>query len=309
VATLQAHVFLPRRSFAALPDLNLTSRVDWTARGLRSASLIGGFRPRERANVTLSLGWNGEARQPEVALAVITRTPGAYLQSNLYGQGARRGAFVEAGGGVAVGGGGVSASPFETMGRGGVAGRVFLDDNGNGRMDPGERPAPGVPVVVGGERAVSDANGAYRSWGLLPYGVLTVGVDTLNLAVTDVAPGAPEYLLRLTPNTWARLDLPLLRTREAAGRIRWRGTPGALAGITVEILRDGEREPRRAVTFSDGEFYVSRLPAGAYTVAIASSSLRALGASTEAPSLRFTVPPGAEAAPVQIPAIYLRRGG
>ncbi|MFL5382401.1 MAG: hypothetical protein ACJ8GN_07830 [Longimicrobiaceae bacterium] len=307
VATLQAHLFLPRYLFPSLRDLNLSSRVDWTAAGVQTALLGATFRPGDRANVSLSAGWNGETKEPELALAVVARTPSAYLQANGFSQGARRGAFFSAGGGVALGAGGVEATPFEAMGRGGVAGRVFLDENGNGVMDPGERPAPGVPVVVGGERAASDSSGEYRSWGLLPYAVLQVAVDTLNLTVTDVAPAVPEYLLRPTPNAYTRIDLPLLRTREAAGRVRWRGTPGALGGITVEIRHEGDREPRRAVTFSDGEFYVTRLPAGEYTLTVAASSLRALGASTDPPAVRFTVPAAGGAAAVEIPAIYLRR--
>ncbi|HEX8245731.1 MAG TPA: hypothetical protein VF541_19620, partial [Longimicrobium sp.] len=198
VATLQAHLFVPRYILSSLKDLNLTSRVDWSPGGLQTASLGAMFRPRERASVTVSAGWNGQARQPELAIALVTRTPTAYVQTNAYSQGARRGAFVSAGGGVALGAGGIVASPFETMGRGGVSGRVFYDENGNGVMDPGEQPAADVPVAVGGERAKSDAGGRYRSWGLLPYAVLPMGVDTLNLTVTDVAPRAPEYLLRPT---------------------------------------------------------------------------------------------------------------
>jgi hypothetical protein len=188
-----------------------------------------------------------------------------------------------------------------------VAGRVFYDENGNGVMDAGERPADGVPVAVGGERARSGAGGEYRAWGLLPYAVLPLGVDTLNLTVTDVAPARPEYLLRPTPNAYTRQDLPLVRTREAAGHVRWRGRTGPLGGITVEIRRAGEAEPRRAVTFSDGEFYVTRLPAGEYTLTIAPSSLAALGATADPPSLHFTVPATAGAATVEIPPLYLRK--
>lgn len=307
VATVQAHYFVPRDRLRAFPDLNLTSRVDWSTAGLQTATLGATFRPRDRANVTLSAGWNGEAGQPELAIAVITRTRSAYVQTNAYSQGARRGAFIGAGGGVAFGSGGVVSTPFETMGRSGVAGRVFYDENGNGVMDPGEQPASGVPVVVGGERAESDAGGVYRAWGLPPYAVLPLGVDTLSLTVTDVAPGAPEYLLRPTPNAYARVDLPLLRTREATGHVRWRGQQGALGGITVEIRRDGDAQPRRTVTFSDGEFYVTRLPAGEYTLTIAQSSLAALGATTDPASVRFTIPGTGGAASIEIPPIYLRR--
>jgi len=184
---------------------------------------------------------------------------------------------------------------------------VFYDENGNGVMDGGEQPAPGVPVAVGGERAKSDAGGRYRSWGLLPYAVLPLGVDTLSLTQTDVAPRTPEYLLRPTPNAYTRVDLPLVRTREAAGHVRWRGRGGALGGITVEIRRDGDAQPRRAVTFSDGEFYVTRLPAGEYTLAVAASSLAALGAATDPASVRFSVPATSGSDAVEIPPIYLRK--
>ncbi len=308
VATLQAHLFVPRHILPALRDLNLTSRVDWSADGVQTASLGAMFRPRERASLTVSAGWSGQTRQPEIAIALITRTPSAYVQTNAYSQGARHGAFFSAGGGVALGAGGVEASPFETMGRGGVSGRVFYDENGNGVMDSGEQPAADVPVAVGGERAKSDASGRYRAWGILPYAVLPLGVDTLNLTVTDVAPRTPEYLLRPTPNAYSRIDLPLVRTREATGHVRWRGTrQGALGGITVEIRRDGDAQPRRAVTFSDGEFYVTRLPAGEYTLTVAASSLAALGAATDPASVRFTVPATAGAASVEIPNIFLVR--
>lgn len=307
VATLQAHVFLPRYLFPSLRDLNLTARVDASAAGVQTASLGAAFRPHDRANVTLAAGWNGQTGQPELSLGIITRAPWAYVQANGFSQGGRRGAFLSASGGAAFGGGGVEATPFEAMGRGGVTGRAFLDENGNGVMDPGEPPAPGVPVVVGGERATSDSTGRYRSWGLLPYAVLPVGVDTLNLAATDVAPAVPEVLLRPTPNTYSRVDLPLLRTREASGRVRWRGPAGPLGGITVEIRREGAAEPRRAVTFSDGEFYLTRLPAGDYVLTIAASSLRALGASTDPPAVRFTVPAAGGGEAIAIPDIFLRR--
>ena len=116
---------------------------------------------------------------------------------------------------------------FDTAGDG--------DEDGDGVMDPGEQPAAFVPVVVGGERAMTDREGRYAAWGLLPYAILPVGIDTLNMATTDLAPGAAESLLRLTPNLYTPMDLPLVRTREAYGRVQWSGPPRGLAGITVTL--------------------------------------------------------------------------
>ena len=188
-----------------------------------------------------------------------------------------------------------------------MSGRVFVDEDGDGVMDPGEEPARLVPVVVGGERAITDREGRYSAWGLLPYAVLPVGIDTLSLPATDLAPGASEPLLRPTPNLYTPIDLPLVRTREAYGRVQWTGAPRGLAGITVEVARAGDAGPRRVVTFSDGEFYFPRLPAGTWTLTVAASSLQALGAAAD--PVTFTVPATRGSEPVQIPAVQLRPTG
>jgi hypothetical protein len=288
-----------------LRDVNVNARVDYGGSEVQGASLGVTFRPGERASVSVAGGWQGET--PTLTLSIVTRTRSAYLQSNAFSEGSRRGAFVTAGGGLAWGDGRTVASPFETLGRGGVSGRVFVDEDGDGLLDPGEEPAAAVPVVVGGERAVTDASGRYRTWGMLPYAVLPVGVDTLNLPVTELAPGTAEWsMLRPTPNVYARVDLPLVRTREAYGRLRWLGAARGLAGVTVEALRAGETQPRRAVTFSDGEFYFPRLPAGDYTLTVAASSLQALRATAQPAPVRFSVPAAAGRQAVVIPTVELR---
>jgi hypothetical protein len=134
-----------------------------------------------------------------------------------------------------------------------------------------------------------------------------VGIDTLNMATTDLSPGFAESLLRPTPNLYTPVDLPLVRTREAYGRVQWAGPPRGLAGITVEARRAGDAAPRRVVTFSDGEFYFPRLPAGAWTLTVAESSLQALRAAAD--PVTFAVPATRGAEPVQIPAVQLRPTG
>jgi hypothetical protein len=105
------------------------------------------------------------------------------------------------------------------------------------------------------------------------------------------------------------MDLPLVRTREAYGRVQWTGPPRGLAGITVEARRAGDASPRRVVTFSDGEFYFPRLPAGTWTLTVAASSLQALRAAPDAPPVTFTVPATPGSDPVQVPALQVRPEG
>jgi hypothetical protein len=306
VATVAAHTYLPRHLLPRLRDLNLNARVDYGGGTVQNATLGASFRVGEYASVSAAGGWQGSTGAPVLTLTLITRAPAAYFQANAFAESGRQGVFVTAGGGVAYGAHGTDASPFETLGRAGVSGRVFVDENANGVMDPGEPPARRVPVVIGGERAVTDREGRYAAWGLLPYAVLPVGIDTLNLPATDLSPGASNPLLRPTPNLYTPIDLPLVRTREAFGRVQWTGAPRSLAGISVEVARAGDEGPRRVVTFSDGEFYFPRLPAGQYTLTVAASSLQALRAVSDPASVSFTVPPTFGSEPVQIPPIQLR---
>ncbi|MBW3570268.1 MAG: carboxypeptidase-like regulatory domain-containing protein [Gemmatimonadetes bacterium] len=309
VVTVTAHTYLPRHLLPMLRDLNLNGRVDYGGAAVQNASLGVTFRAGQHASISMAGGWQGSTRAPAFTLSVITRAPAAYFQTNAFAEPGRQGVFVTAGGGVAWGRHGTDASPFETLGRGGVSGRVFVDEDGDGVMGPGEQPAPQIPVLVGGERAITDREGRYASWGLLPYAVLPVGIDTLSLPVTDLAPGAADPLLRPTPNLYTPVDLPLVRTREAYGRVQWSGAPRGLAGITVEVRREGDEQPRRVVTFSDGEFYFPRLPAGAYTLTVSASSLQALRATADPPSLTFVVPAARGSEPVQIPPVQLRPTG
>jgi hypothetical protein len=306
VLSVNAHTSLPRRLVPSLRDLNLNARMDVANGAVHGAALNSTFRPVDRASVTAGFAWRAETGRRSVSLSVVTRTPAAYVQTNTYVEGGRTGTFASASGGVAVDGESFVADPFETIGRAGVRGVAFYDENGDGVRGPHEQVMANVPVSIGGERTVTGPDGAYAIWGLLPYAVISVGVDTLNLAATDVSPHRSDYLVRLTPNLYAAVDLPLVRTREVLGRLLWRGPPSVLGGITIEARRPGDEVPYRTLTFSDGEFYFQRLPAGEYTLTVAESSLRVLGATLDGPPPTLTVPGTAGEAAIPAPTLYMR---
>lgn len=307
VLGLEALSFLTHRRLDRLRNLSVSTRLNLSGSGIYSWTVGTSFQPRDRAGVYANLSWFPEAGAPSLSVGLITRTPAAYLQTSASSSGGRRSVSVSAGGGAAYGvREGLLTLPTETIGRGGVTGRVYVDENGDGRWSPHEPAAVGVPVSVGGDQAITDADGRYMVWGVRPYAAVAVGVDTLNLPTTALAPRGAPTLVRPAPNMYTRVDLAMVPTRELAGRVRWRGKARILGGISVEALRLGETEPRKVLTFSDGEFYISHLPAGSYALTVRESSLAALGATAEPVPLWIEVPSHGAEGGVDAGTIFLR---
>src|SRR5690349_6358199 len=86
----------------------------------------------------------------------------------------------------------------------GITGTVFLDANGNGRRDSGERGVAGVAVSDQDGVAVTDANGVYRLNGSAT-GIVFVSVPSGHRAVgafwktTQLASREGDFALAATP--------------------------------------------------------------------------------------------------------------
>jgi hypothetical protein len=306
VLSLTARALVGRRPGRPGREWNVNARLDVAEQTLHGGALTATVLPTERASVTAGVVWRAGSNEPEFSVMTLLRTRGAYVQNRAFTNRGRGGAFVSAGGGLALDDGELFVDPFETLSRTGVRGVAFVDGNGNGVRDPGEPVLGGIAVVIGGERAVTASDGTYRVWGLAPYVVVSAAVDLSATHRTDLAPARGESMVRLTPNVLAVVDLPLVYTREVTGEVRWsRGSPAA-GGITVEARR-GEGPAFRALTFSDGVFYFDALPAGDYTLTIAESSLTALGAVVEGPSVTLTIPGVASQSVLTAPPIHLER--
>ena len=184
-----------------------------------------------------------------------------------------------------------SGSP--ALSRGGVTGRVFLDINGNGRMDRGEQPLAGVRVVVGPIWSTSDSSGRYRAWDLLPYEPTFVAVDSSTLASPLWVPAFAGVSVEPSPNRYRTLDIPVLPGGVVEGRV----TGQAMGGITLRLKHKASGEQRILTTFSDGSFYGIGIRPGDWELTVDPKCLEVLKAAAE--PLTFTILPNEEGSAVE----------
>jgi uncharacterized repeat protein (TIGR01451 family) len=218
----------------------------------------------------------------------------------------------------------------ERPANGAISGRVWLDDNNNGRPDSGERGIPGVTVVLTGTDAngqpvnrtqQTDADGRYR-FGDLPPGTYTVTepvqpASTANgatlpgtidgsvigtatpVATTPSAIGAivlPPGRESIDNNFGEVTNAPDLVVGKSANDARF--TVGHATGYTLRVRNVGQAASSGSIALSD------RLPPGITLSATPSGSgwtcTGAAGASAFSCSTDAVIAAGAEAAAIGV---------
>jgi hypothetical protein len=178
----------------------------------------------------------------------------------------------------------IAAAPGPSLERAGLAGRVFLDENADGRWTPGEPPLAGVRVLVGTITATSDSSGSYRAWDLIPFEPVIVRVDSLSLDSPLLVPATGTVSVVPGPNRFRSLDVPIAVAGVLEGRVI-RGETGSSRGVGGVRLRLVDRRSgavRRFVSFTDGDFYLLGVTAGQYELRVEPQSLDALGVTADA---------------------------
>lgn len=177
----------------------------------------------------------------------------------------------------------LSAGP--SLERAGIAGRVFLDANGNGQFDEGETPLANVRVSIGMETRFSDTKGEYHLWNVTPYERAVIAVDSASLASPLWVPTEAAVAVEPTPNRYRIVDIPVAPGGVIDGRVmRATGTQG-VAGIALTLTELTTGRTRTIVTFSDGEFYAMGIKPGDYELSVDPATAARLGIAT--PPIRF----------------------
>ncbi|HKG94823.1 MAG TPA: OmpA family protein [Gemmatimonadaceae bacterium] len=187
----------------------------------------------------------------------------------------------------------LSLTAGPAMQRAGIAGRVYLDENVNGRFDAGEPVIPEVYVRVGQSGALTDSAGVFRVWDVVPYEPVALQVDSLSLPSPLWVPATAAASISLAPNRFLPYEVAIVAGGTVEGRVVQEvgGRRSGVGGVRLTLREvggaDADRGRRPLTTFSDGDFTDMPLRPGEYEAAVDQSVLRQLGA-TAAP-VRFTV--------------------
>ena len=181
----------------------------------------------------------------------------------------------------------LSVAPGPSLERSGLSGRVFLDENANGRRDVGEPGLANVRVLVGSVGAHTDSAGGYRVWDLVPFEPIFVTLDSMSLDSPLLVPTFARASIVPGPNRFRTLDIPVVQAGVIEGRVTRDGR--GVGGVTL-ILTDRRTNTRRTlVTFTDGAFYLLGVKPGDYELTVDERVLDALGA--DAAPLPFSLTP------------------
>ncbi len=185
--------------------------------------------------------------------------------------------------------GALQLAPGPSLQRAGIAGRVFLDANGNGRFDAGEEGLANVRVQAGASNALSDSLGRYRLWDVIPFEPVVVAADSLSFASPLWVPAYTAMTIAPGPNRYTVVDVPVVMGSVVEGSVlrRFGGGTQGVGGATLTLRDDRTGRERRVTTFSDGSYYMLGVRPGAYTLSVDSRVLDLLRMRAE--PRRFTI--------------------
>jgi hypothetical protein len=149
---------------------------------------------------------------------------------------------------------------------GSVLFHAFLDANGNGKFDPGERPVQGVTVEGGEYKVTTDAQGnAYISgFGAGPTARLLVSIGQVENQSVKTPPTVIEFSPR--PGGVTQVEYPMRPTGEVMVNIKLLRPDQQRVGLSATRVRlvDDKGLAYEGVTEFDGSVNFQDLPAGTY---------------------------------------------
>jgi hypothetical protein len=160
---------------------------------------------------------------------------------------------------------------------GGVSARAFVDENGNGRFDPGERPIEGALFDINTSPAPERADARGRAFIVNVPGHQWSDVSLRASSLEDPSwkPSLPGVRVASRPGRTLRVDLPVQAMGEITGTV-WSTDQGArrpVAGARVELLRPDCSVAAAIRSAFDGFFDFPDVAPGLYTLRASADGL------------------------------------
>ena len=151
---------------------------------------------------------------------------------------------------------------------------VYIDSNGNGQRDPGEKTVPGISVALAGRRTVTDQNGRYCFEFVYP-GTYRLGLD-LHQLPADYTPQSDPVIVKLPANANLSQDFAMSLNGTIEGTIfvdlngdgLWQ--PDEPRPAWIKVILDGTVE---AFTDKRGSFLFADVNLGRHELTIPQSGL------------------------------------
>ena len=258
-------------------------RLSGANTGLYTASLIGEIPLTERSDLQAQIQYSANPGRTDFDLGYIRTFKRFSLQAD--GRVGTDGTF---GVGVSLafsmgpdpvnGGVRFSSEKLARTGQTGVT--VFRDDNGDGRLSPGEEPLSGVDVEAGqvASKQPTDKNGHTIIEGMKPYVPVLVSIDTGSLPDPFLQPQGKGIVVTPRPGVANSIELPLSPTGEIDGTI-YDLAGSARAGVQIELVDATGEVVATTTSEFDGYFLFESVTYGSYTLRLAQSSAKALAAA------------------------------
>lgn len=165
-------------------------------------------------------------------------------------------------------GGGLTALPDRAHGQSAIAGRVFLDIDGDGRRSEFEPGVPNVRLAVGSIRVTTDGEGMFKVPGLPSYTEVRLAIEPASL---ETPWWFPAYrVVAVTPGSdpIRHVDLPLSHGAVLEGTVRWAPPDHGSASMPTQLLliELATNDTLEVDVLADGSFFAMAVRPGEYAL-------------------------------------------
>mgnify|MGYP003585476560 CR=1 FL=1 len=186
----------------------------------------------------------------------------------------------------------IGTSNRANVGKGGITALAFLDENGNGKRDPGEKKAKGLQLRLNGGRIeYNEKDTLVRVFDLEPYANYLVSLTGTSFDNISWQLPYKNIAIVSDPNQFKLLEIPIVVMGEAAGVVYLKSgdSEEGQGRILVNYYRSDSTLVKSVMTEDDGYYTYMGLKPGKYFVKVDPEQMRKLNMKATPESIDLTI--------------------